>query len=86
MAGGGRGGESCMAGETATAADGKHPTGMHSCYGLFTLPYSDTDADPKSDCEPNGYIVLCGTFHTARSQIPIEGWDWNRDHNRDPGL
>ena len=22
----------CMAGETATAADGTHPTGMHSCY------------------------------------------------------
>ena len=21
----------CMAGETATAADGTHPTGMHSC-------------------------------------------------------
>ena len=40
-------GGSCMAGETATAADGKHPTGMHSCYGLFTLPYSDTDSDPK---------------------------------------
>ena len=22
-----------MAGETATAADGTHPTGMHSCFG-----------------------------------------------------
>ena len=22
----------CMAGETATAADGTHPTGMHSCF------------------------------------------------------
>ena len=22
----------CMAGETATAAGGTHPTGMHSCY------------------------------------------------------
>ena len=22
----------CVAGETATAADGTHPTGMHSCY------------------------------------------------------
>ena len=22
----------CMAGEMATAADGTHPTGMHSCY------------------------------------------------------
>ena len=25
----------CMAGETATAADGTHPTGMHSCYQLI---------------------------------------------------
>ena len=22
----------CVAGETVTAADGTHPTGMHSCY------------------------------------------------------
>ena len=28
MAGGGK---ACVAGETATAADGTHPTGMHSC-------------------------------------------------------
>ena len=28
-------GEACMAGETATAADGTHPTGMHSCYQLI---------------------------------------------------
>ena len=25
------GGGACMAGETATAADGRHPSGMHSC-------------------------------------------------------
>ena len=25
----------CVAGETATAADGTHPTGMHSCWGFF---------------------------------------------------
>ena len=30
----GRGG-ACMAGETATAADGTHLTGMHSCSLLF---------------------------------------------------
>ena len=24
-------GEPCVAGEMATAADGTHPTGMHSC-------------------------------------------------------
>ena len=26
------GGGACMAGETATAADSTHPTGMHSCH------------------------------------------------------
>ena len=28
-------------GETATAADGTHPTGMHSCYVIISL--SDID-------------------------------------------
>ena len=27
----------CVAGETATAADGMHPPGMHSCYHLKTV-------------------------------------------------
>ena len=27
----------CVAGETATAADGMHPTGTHSCYQLSTV-------------------------------------------------
>ena len=25
----------CVAGETATVADGTHPTGMHSCFVVF---------------------------------------------------
>ena len=33
----------CVAGETATAEDGTHPTGMHSCfnqfYSFFTLHF-----------------------------------------------
>ena len=29
-----RGRWACMAGETATAVDGTHPTGMQSCYFL----------------------------------------------------
>ena len=33
----GRGG-TCVAGETATAADGTHPTGMHSCIIDINLP------------------------------------------------
>ena len=33
MTGGGMHGRGvCMAGETATAADGTHPTGIHSCF------------------------------------------------------
>ena len=39
----------CVAGETATAADGTHPTGMHSCInGLFTHNeiQSATDIQP----------------------------------------
>ena len=28
----------CVAGETATAADGTHPTGMHSSYQSCSLP------------------------------------------------
>ena len=32
---GGMHGRACMAGETATAADGTHPTGMHSCLWSF---------------------------------------------------
>ena len=27
----------CMAGDMATAADGTHPTGMHSCYRCFSV-------------------------------------------------
>ena len=40
------------------------------CYSLFTLP----DLDSDSECRPNGYIVICGTFHTVWShiQIPIQ--------------
>ena len=30
--GGVRGKGTCVAGERATAADGTHPTGMHSCF------------------------------------------------------
>ena len=29
----------CMVGEMATAADGTHPTGMHSCFKLFISMY-----------------------------------------------
>ena len=35
VAGGMHGRGACVAGETTTAADGTHPTGMHSCLYLF---------------------------------------------------
>ena len=31
----------CMPGETATAADGTHPTGIHSCYCSFCATYEE---------------------------------------------
>ena len=37
MAGDMRGRRVCVAGKTATAADGTHPTGMHSCCLCFFL-------------------------------------------------
>ena len=36
-------------------------------YGLFTLPDSDTDSNSDWTYKPNGYILPCRTFHTARS-------------------
>ena len=38
---------------------------IRSC--LFTLP----DPDSNSDLKPNGYIVICRTFHPVRSRIQI---------------
>ena len=40
-----------MAGETATAADGMHPTGMHSCSSV------NLDADSKSALEIKKFII-----------------------------
>ena len=40
-------------------------------FTVFTLP--DLDSDSNSDSKPNGYFVICKTFHIAwsRIQIPI---------------
>ena len=32
---------------------------------LFTLLASDNDSNSDSDCKPNGYIIICRTFHTT---------------------
>ena len=47
----------CMAGETATAADGTHPTGMHSCFYGFLI-----SCDQMS--------ILSGSSHMFR-QTPV---------------
>ena len=36
--------------------------------GLFTLPDSDSDSD--SDSKPDGYIVLCRSFHIGSDPDP----------------
>ena len=36
VAGGMHGGHVCVVGEMATAADGTHPNGIHSCYLLIS--------------------------------------------------
>ena len=41
--------------------------------GLFTLPDSDSNSD--SDSKPNGYIVLCRSFHIGSDLIGgSKGW------------
>ena len=44
----------------------KHVPGKY--YGSFTLPDSDSDSD--SDSKPDGYIVLCRSFHVGSDPDP----------------
>ena len=37
----------------------------------FTLLDTDSGADLVSDLKPDGYIVLCGTFHIAQTRTRI---------------
>ena len=37
--GGMHGGGACVAGETATAVGGTHPTGMHSCFHVLSSSF-----------------------------------------------
>ena len=55
------------------------------------MPDSDWDSDSGLDCEPNGYIALCKSSHTAQSQIQIhilaaqiQEWDWNMSPHPSP--
>ena len=60
-------------------AEGKHLTDTGTTrdsvlfYGSFKLPEMDSGTDSDSDSKPDGYIVLCRTFHIAqtRTWIPI---------------
>ena len=48
MAGGMHGGgHECVAGEMATAADGTHPTGMHSCWMGLCLQFKKINNQVK---------------------------------------
>ena len=38
----------------------------YSCYGSFTLTEKDSGMYSIVDTKPDGYIVLCRTFHTAQ--------------------
>ena len=40
------------------------------CYGLFTLPDSDSDSDSNPDFKPDWYIVLCRSFHIGSDPDP----------------
>ena len=52
------GGGACMAGDTATALGGTHPTGMHSCIlGLRLLP-----KQYRLDC--HAVDLFLGNFNT----------------------
>ena len=64
----------CMAGETATAAGGTHPTGMHSCSrpmgnsGSTTVP-SATSAE-LVDGEPKEVITIAIYLRKSSSASP----------------
>ena len=39
--------------------------------GSFTLTEMDSGTDSDSDSKPNGYILLCRTFHIAQAWTRI---------------
>ena len=40
-------------------------------YGLFTLTETDSGTDSDLNFEPDGYIVLCRTFHNSQTRTRI---------------
>ena len=58
----------CMAGETAAAVGGTHPTGIHSCSLMFfTFP----SAFPRSKCTLNE-ATEANKLHKLQSFLPIK--------------
>ena len=60
--GGMHGRVACVAGETATAADGTHPTGMHSCVYIHLI---STNSLPSGQNTHYQYLFpnICSLFH-----------------------
>ena len=67
--------------ETATAADGKHPTGLHSCF-FHRLLTMVLDVFEESCLLPVSWfcgILQCGRNHCDRSTIHTRG-RWRLEH------
>ena len=41
------------------------------CNGSFTLMEKDSGIDSDSHSKPDGYVILCTTFHTAQTWTRI---------------
>ena len=54
-------GGACVAGETATAVDGMHPTGMHSCLKYFNSHRNLTKTHPRPLCTISK-LMYAGSF------------------------
>ena len=60
----------CMAGQTATAVDGTHPTGMHSCNGLLIMFGSGYRGPRLNLCKVS---LALYTFYRHRSRPQHRG-------------
>ena len=53
------------------------PEKWEPCYGLFTLPDTDSGTDSDSDSEHDGYIVLCRTCSHCMDSDSDPYLDWD---------
>ena len=61
----------CLAGQTATAEDGRHPTGMHSCYSILFLITRMHSSRMPTVC--NSSHLLWGSGGLLRG-VPAPKW------------